>query len=324
MARQQRLERELVTQQRQAFAIQDARDTAEDAYERALALYTRHIVDLYEKGETSRVAILASIRDVSGAIDGAIVLKRLADYDREVIEEYRQAAEHAAAGDRAYDAAIGAVGETQSHLDEVNIELASFEEPAKVVDLDRERTSVRTGASGTGDVVDPDGSAPAPDAPPPTVDRFFTTTPLPGIGIGGGTSPDAPAPLPGFGTLPAFPSAPPIEMPDGLKPTGQIEVGVASWYGPGFDGNTTANGETYDMYAMTAAHKTLPFDTWVKVTAETGRSVFVRINDRGPYVDGRIIDLSYAAAQAVGISGIGNVQVEVYAPGGAAGAARRR
>lgn len=76
------------------------------------------------------------------------------------------------------------------------------------------------------------------------------------------------------------------------------EVGVASWYGPGFHGNRTANGEVYDMYGISAAHKTLPFGTIVKVVdLETGRSVVVRINDRGPFVKGRIIDLSYGAAQ---------------------------
>jgi len=80
------------------------------------------------------------------------------------------------------------------------------------------------------------------------------------------------------------------------------EVGIASWYGPGFHGKTTASGEPYDMYAFTAAHKTLPFGTVVRVVdLATGRSVVVRINDRGPFVAGRIIDLSYAAAEALGI-----------------------
>jgi rare lipoprotein A len=97
-------------------------------------------------------------------------------------------------------------------------------------------------------------------------------------------------------------------------PTGQVEAGEASWYGPGFHGGATANGETYDQNALTAAHRTLPFDTVVRVTSSDGRSVYVRINDRGPFVDGRIIDLSYAAAQALGMDGTAQVQVEVYAP----------
>ena len=80
------------------------------------------------------------------------------------------------------------------------------------------------------------------------------------------------------------------------------EVGIASWYGPGFHGNLTANGETYDMYDVSAAHKTLPFGTVVRVIElDTGRSIVVRINDRGPFVEGRIIDLSKGAAEELGI-----------------------
>jgi rare lipoprotein A len=92
------------------------------------------------------------------------------------------------------------------------------------------------------------------------------------------------------------------------------EIGIASWYGPGFNGKMTSNGETYDMNAMTAAHKTLPFNALVKVVdLDTGKSVIVRINDRGPFVPGRIIDLSLAAAKALGSDkkGIARVGLKV-------------
>ncbi len=90
------------------------------------------------------------------------------------------------------------------------------------------------------------------------------------------------------------------------------EKGYASWYGPGFDGRMTANGETYDMYAMTAAHKSLPFDTNVRViNTNNGRSCIVRINDRGPYVNGRIIDLTYTAKEILGIDGVAKVNLEI-------------
>jgi rare lipoprotein A len=90
--------------------------------------------------------------------------------------------------------------------------------------------------------------------------------------------------------------------------TKPIQTGAASWYGPGFHGKRTANGERFNTNALTAAHKTLPFDTQVRVKNErTGKSVVVRINDRGPYAHGRVIDLSKAAAEAVGISGVGQV-----------------
>lgn len=92
------------------------------------------------------------------------------------------------------------------------------------------------------------------------------------------------------------------------------QTGVASWYGRKFHGNPTANGETYNMYAMTAAHPTLPIPSYARVTrAGTGRSVIVRINDRGPFHSSRIIDLSYAAAAKLGLIGPGSGQVIVEA-----------
>ena len=90
------------------------------------------------------------------------------------------------------------------------------------------------------------------------------------------------------------------------------ERGVASWYGRKFHRQRTSIGETYDMYAMTAAHPTLPLPSYAKVTnLANGRSVTVRVNDRGPFLHGRIIDLSYAAAQKLGIVGQGSARVEV-------------
>jgi rare lipoprotein A len=95
---------------------------------------------------------------------------------------------------------------------------------------------------------------------------------------------------------------------------GYRETGMASWYGTKFHGRKTSNGETYDMYAMTAAHKTLPIPSYVRVTnLDNGRSAVVRINDRGPFHEGRIIDLSYAAATKLGYAGGGTTRVEVVA-----------
>jgi rare lipoprotein A len=90
------------------------------------------------------------------------------------------------------------------------------------------------------------------------------------------------------------------------------ETGVASWYGHPYHGRPAANGEIYDMEKMTAAHRTLPFDTVVRVTNLTNQqSVEVRINDRGPFIDGRIIDLSHGAAQSIGMVGPGTAQVRM-------------
>jgi rare lipoprotein A len=92
--------------------------------------------------------------------------------------------------------------------------------------------------------------------------------------------------------------------------------GLASWYGRDFHGKKTSNGEIYNMYAMTAAHKTLPLGTYVRAhNLENNQKVVVRINDRGPFVRGRIIDLSYAAAKEIGLVGPGTAEVEVVALG---------
>lgn len=88
------------------------------------------------------------------------------------------------------------------------------------------------------------------------------------------------------------------------------DCGTASWYGPGFNGKMTASGERFNQNAMTAAHRTLPFGAMVRVTNQkTGKSVIVRISDRGPYHGGRIIDLSKAAAGRLGIIAAGTVKV---------------
>lgn len=100
----------------------------------------------------------------------------------------------------------------------------------------------------------------------------------------------------------------------GVKSLRQAAQGIASWYGPGFHGRRTASGETFNQNALTAAHRSLPFGTQVKVTnLNNGRSVVVRINDRGPFTRGRIVDLSSGAARAIGLksSGVAPVRLQV-------------
>jgi rare lipoprotein A len=111
----------------------------------------------------------------------------------------------------------------------------------------------------------------------------------------------------GCGTTPAS-----RHIPSTGYPIGYVERGVASWYGPGFHGRKTANGETYDMHQLTAAHRTLPLGSVVQVRSLTnGRTVTVRVNDRGPFARNRILDLSQAGAQALGMIGAGTDRVEI-------------
>jgi rare lipoprotein A len=124
---------------------------------------------------------------------------------------------------------------------------------------------------------------------------------------------DREASEPGPAEVQAAEAEQPEEPQAEQQPAGAVhQTGEASWYGPGFAGNTTANGETYDPRAMTAAHRSLPFGTQVQVTnLNNGSTVTVRINDRGPYAGGRIIDLSEAAAEQIGMRSSGVAQVEL-------------
>jgi rare lipoprotein A len=172
-------------------------------------------------------------------------------------------------------------------------------------------------------------------SPPPRSEPQVTPVPAPGPERS--TAPRPPA------NLDAIPDAVPRVEPRSTRgnplsyevfgkryvilPTadGYVERGVASWYGPDFHTRSTSSGEPYDMYAMTAAHKTLPIPAYARVTnLSNGRSVVVRINDRGPFVDNRIIDLSYTAAHKLGMTQAGTafVEVQVITPGSTAEAAR--
>jgi rare lipoprotein A len=130
--------------------------------------------------------------------------------------------------------------------------------------------------------------------------------------------PGAPIPAPAFvfvlivtlATGCSSPAPKPVYFPG--YPIGYVERGMASWYGPGFHGNKTANGEQYDMHKLTAAHRTLPLGSVAVVrSTTTGKEVTIRINDRGPFAKGRVLDLSYAGARMLGMIGQGTDQIEL-------------
>jgi rare lipoprotein A len=115
----------------------------------------------------------------------------------------------------------------------------------------------------------------------------------------------------GLWRSPVTPQPPVVPLPSTTTP---LQTGVASWYGPGFHGKRTSSGEVYNQYELTAAHPTLPLGSRVMVTnLKTNQAVEVRINDRGPFVGGRVIDLSYAAARSIGVyePGTAPVRIEV-------------
>ncbi len=113
----------------------------------------------------------------------------------------------------------------------------------------------------------------------------------------------------------AVPNNPPSEKT--LVKRHWFQIGKASWYGGKFNGRKTADGETYDMYAMTCAHRTLPLGSWIRVTnLKNRKSTILRVNDRGPVPLNRIVDLSYGAAQKLGVEGLAKVRIEEVNPCG--------
>ena len=134
------------------------------------------------------------------------------------------------------------------------------------------------------------------------------------------TQAPAPTPIPTAPSVPApprYPNAPPSGPPPPVErqpavPGEYVEEGIASWYGPQFNGHRTSDGEIYDMHDFTAAHRTLPFGTLLRVTnLSNGLQTEVRVNDRGPFVANRIIDLSLSAAKAIQMVGTGTAQVRL-------------
>lgn len=141
-----------------------------------------------------------------------------------------------------------------------------------------------------------------------------------GENLGGEAPPPVPAHsasaaihLPDADTVPAGPEEASGPLEGAARNAAAPETGLASWYGPRFHRRRTASGERFDMHAMTAAHPTLPFGTLICVRSQiTGRGVVVRVNDRGPRARGRIVDLSRAAAIALGLHGLGLKPVELF------------
>ena len=291
-----RLDAQRTATQDELLRLEAIRERAEQRLDDATEAIAQRLVDLFDQGESARLHALIAVRDEGDATQRAALVAALAAADRTIIDERDGAADAASK--------VGALAD-DTRLDVLALGTRIAALDAAIDEQDGMSADERARAVGDSWSVD--------------ADLVFATGPIPGIGywgsMAGGGALDgwmgyAAAAVGGVGCEP--PNAE-------LKATGQIEQGEASWYGPGFHGQVGANGEVYDQTKMTAAHKTLPFGTIVRVySSATARCAFVEITDRGPYVDGRIIDLSRAAADAIGMESVAPVQVEVWAaPGGA-------
>lgn len=299
--RELRLTRDGLVVERDALQVQlleleVVRERAEQRLDRATEAIASQLVALFRDGQSARLQALIEVRDATDPELRSGLVAALAAPEQAIVREH--------------EAASNAAASTGGAADDVRLDVLALGTRIAAIEAGIDERAAPGGAR-----LDRNGNASFSfDA-----DLVFATGPIPGIGywgdVAGGSALDgwmgfAGAAVGGVGCEPPDPT---------LVATGQIEQGEASWYGPGFHGNGTANGETYDQTAMTAAHKTLPFGTIVRVySSVTARCAFVRINDRGPYIDGRIIDLSRTAADQIGMESIASVQVEVWAaPGGA-------
>ncbi|MFN2587941.1 MAG: septal ring lytic transglycosylase RlpA family protein [Actinomycetota bacterium] len=250
-------------------------DEREDATRRAQEAFITRAVEAYKNGTTGRLALLLSAQDVTDLITFAEVTSEIAEADAAAIEELL-AAEHAT------EAAQADLDGRKQELLAAEAEAAALAEGAELALA--ERNALLADLSAEVEELERQAREAAAAAARPSVALLDLLSP-------------------------AGPSA---AIPDGFVGTGITFEGLASWYGPGFEGNLTASGDVFDSSLYTAASKTLPLGTWLYVEYN-GRGVVVLINDRGPYVEPRILDLSRGAAQAIDMehAGVGWVTAEI-------------
>ncbi len=268
---------------------------ADAAYAEALERFEERAVEAYKGGAAAEVSMLLSARDLAEMHDISEMLSRSAVIDQQAIDDLLAAKENAEALQEDVDtrkqrlmaartraaAVAEAIETTMSERNEIFAQLRT-----EVADLQEQaRIEAREAAEENDETAAVPGLPEVPGTPQnPTwgthdPDRLVGTGPSAGV--------------------PAL-----------FESTGVSFEGEASWYGPGFEGNTTANGDIFDSRLYTVASRTLPFGTYLYVQYG-GRGVVVYVNDRGPYAGDRILDLSHAAAQAIGISGVGWVRAEI-------------
>ncbi|MDQ4024042.1 MAG: septal ring lytic transglycosylase RlpA family protein, partial [Actinomycetota bacterium] len=237
--------------------------------------FVERAVAAYKSGTTSRLALLLSAENVTDLITYAEVTSEIAEADAEAIEELVAAEESAEAAQEELDRRKQTLlaAEAEAAALAEEAELALSERNALLADLSAEVEELERQAR--------EAAAAAARPSVALLDLLSPAGPSPGI-------------------------------PKGFVGTGVTFEGLASWYGPGFEGNLTASGDVFDSSLYTAASKTLPLGTWLHVEYN-GRGVVVLINDRGPYVEPRILDLSRGAAQAIGMehAGVGWVKAEI-------------
>ena len=268
-----RLSEEIAQDSAQIGVLESQMHDTDRAYEDALNGYIDRAVEAYKTGPTGDLALLMSARTLDELFTYAEVTEHMAREDARALDELVASKE----------ASLTAQEEIDEHKQRVLAKSAAIDDVTTEIET---RIALRRTVLGdlTAEIDQLEEQARAAAARAALPDQALLDL----------LQPSGPAP----------------GIPDGFAGTGVTFEGIASWYGPGFEGNPTANGDIFDPDLFTAASKELPLGSWLYVEHE-GRGVVVLVNDRGPYVDGRILDLSQAAAEAIGIGGLGWIEAEI-------------
>ncbi|HZJ51361.1 MAG TPA: septal ring lytic transglycosylase RlpA family protein [Actinomycetota bacterium] len=285
--RREGLERDILASDQRIGALELSIHEFEADYEAARGRYVDSAVRAYKAGANPQLELLLSARSMSELASLAQAADEIARIDSAALTEALTARRRAQGAQAALDTEKQELLAAREQVESVTASLSAATDERSAV-LDELTTEIARLEQEARERALAAQLAAAEAAEAASLDAAFLEV----------LEPD------GSGAGPAQ------NLPDGFAATGVSFEGAASWYGPGFEGDATANGEIYDPRKFTAASKELPFDTWLFVSYE-GRGVIVRINDRGPYVGERILDLSQAAAQAVGLSGVGWVEIEI-------------
>ena len=274
-SRQIRLKTKIEAAGAEISSYESDRMAAESAYRASMEDYVADAVEVYKGGDQStNLALVLSAQDLNDLELFSKITAAAADRARDSLAQSQQRFEEASAAqdeiDRRKQDLLGKQEEVDALTEEIRASLAGRRDALGLLQKKVERLEAAARAAAVTSSVNPTGAFAAALSP----------------------------------------TGPTSEIPEGLAGTGVTFEGTASWYGPGFEGNYTANGDVFDSSLFSAASKDLPLPSYLFVTHE-GRSVVVLVNDRGPYVGDRILDLSHAAAEAIGISGLGWIEAEI-------------
>jgi Lytic transglycolase len=301
------LEQKLDVERGELVAARARLDSARAGYEEALAAVQDRLVDIYKRSasDTDPVTevVVGDGGDIAARLDAAQVVSRR---DAEDLARLREA--------------VKTIDDLEGDIARRKMALAE-----DAADLEVRRLALKQRIATAGAVAAANGEAPlAPPAAPFSVSLQTATSlglPFRPAATYRANERGLPAAIVAARSLPGFFAFDPTtgKADFGVDTPGRTPVvpetpasfdATASWYGPAFEGQKTSSGETFDPRALTAAHRTLPLGTWLRVTY-AGRMVVVKVNDRGPYVDGRDLDLSQGAAETLGLTGPATVHAEV-------------